>query len=79
MAISHVVSDKKIFKVFEIYFYPCDLDILFHQLFKSHIRTIPVSQIWLNSSHYFRVRYRLKQLLIKHDGQQTSNDHISSL
>ena len=36
-AISLVVSDKKIFKVFENLFYPCDLDILFHQLFERAI------------------------------------------
>ena len=36
-AISLVVSDKKIFEVFENLFYPCDLDILFHQLFERAI------------------------------------------
>ena len=36
-AISLVVSDKKIFKVFENLFFPCDLDIPFHQLFERAI------------------------------------------
>ena len=73
---------RRFLKFSKTYFYPCDL--VSRYTFSSiscegQIRTIPVSQIWLNSSHYFRVRYRLKQLLITHDGQQTSNDHNSSL
>ena len=36
-AISLVVSDKKILKFSKIYFYPRDLDILFHQLFERAI------------------------------------------
>ena len=74
-AISLVVSDKKIFKVFENLFLPMwSRYTISSIIWEGHIRTIPVSQIWLNSSHYFRVRYRLKQLLMTHDGQQTSND-----
>ena len=79
-AISFVVSDKKILKVFENLFLPMwSRYTISSIIWEGHIRTIPVSQIWLNSSHYFRVRYRLKQLLMTHDGQQTSNDHNSSL
>ena len=79
-AISLVVSDKKIFKVFENLFLPTwSRYTISLTIWEGHIRTIHVSQIWLNSSHYFRVRYRLKQLLMTHNGQQTSNDHNSSL
>ena len=79
-AISLVVSDKKIFKVFENLFLPMwSRYTISSIIWEGHISTISVSQIWLNSSHYFRVRYRLKQLLMTHDGQQTSNDHNSSL
>ena len=78
-AISLVVSGKKIFKVFEIYFYRCDLDILFHQLFERAILGPFLSAKFDQIQPFFRMRYHLKQLLTTYDGQRTSNDQNSSL